>query len=299
MNRKKLKLVVSAMSILLAVQSPGAVLADTGQETAVEAQVSTEETVSEPGTEEILNGMGTEITQESEGYQEEILPGTADEVLPGTGEEESQILRGTADIAEAQNPTVQEALDKAEKYLQSAVTSPVVDTIGGEWSVMAMARVGYLSDTAKANYLANLYMKLDDTNGVLHNAKYTEYSRVIMALSSIGTDPSRINGYNLLKPLAKFEKVNQQGINGTIFALIALDTKDYEIPQREGEGTQTTRENLIQKILSQELSGGGWALQGKVADPDITAMAMQALAPYKERADVGAHRHFRFITFLF
>ena len=89
MNRKKLKLVVSAMSILLAVQSPGAVLADTGQETAVEAQVSTEETVSEPGTEEILNGMGTEITQESEGYQEEILPGTADEVLPGTGEEES------------------------------------------------------------------------------------------------------------------------------------------------------------------------------------------------------------------
>lgn len=288
MNRKKLKLVVSAMSILLAVQSPGAVLADTGQETAVEAQVSTEETVSEPGTEEILNGMGTEITQESEGYQEEILPGTADEVLPGTGEEESQILRGTADIAEAQNPTVQEALDKAEKYLQSAVTSPVVDTIGGEWSVMAMARAGYLSDTAKANYLANLYMKLDDTNGVLHNAKYTEYSRVIMALSSIGTDPSRINGYNLLKPLAKFEKVNQQGINGTIFALIALDTKDYEIPEREGEGTQTTRENLIQKILSQELSGGGWALQGKVADPDITAMAMQALAPYKERADVGA-----------
>ena len=118
MNRKKLKLVVSAMSILLAVQSPGAVLADTGQETAVEAQVSTEETVSEPGTEEILNGMGTEITQESEGYQEEILPGTADEVLPGTGEEESQILRGTADIAEAQNPTVQEALDKAETIIQ-------------------------------------------------------------------------------------------------------------------------------------------------------------------------------------
>lgn len=60
----------------------------------MEAQVSTEETVSEPGTEEILNGMGTEITQESEGYQEEILPGTADEVPLGTGEEESQILRG-------------------------------------------------------------------------------------------------------------------------------------------------------------------------------------------------------------
>ncbi|MFQ9940385.1 MAG: cell surface protein [Blautia hansenii] len=283
MNRKKLKLVVSAMSILLAVQSPGAVLADTGQETAVEAQVSTEETVSEPGTEEILNGMGTEITQESEGYQEEILPGTADEVLPGTGEEESQILRGTADIAETQNPTVQEALDKAEKYLQSAVTSPVVDTIGGEWSVMAMARAGYLSDTAKANYLANLYMKLDDTNGVLHNAKYTEYSRVIMALSSIGTDPSRINGYNLLKPLAKFEKVNQQALT-ELFCLIAW-IRRFEIPEREGEGTRLPGKSDSENPFTGTFRGG-WALQ-ESGRSDIT-VAMQALSPYKERADVGA-----------
>ena len=94
MNRKKLKLVVSAMSILLAVQSPGAVLADTGQETAVEAQVSTEETVSEPGTEEILNGMGTEITQESEGYQEEILPGTAGQCCLETGERKVRFCGG-------------------------------------------------------------------------------------------------------------------------------------------------------------------------------------------------------------
>ena len=36
----------------------------------------------------------------------------------------------------------------------------------------------------------------------------------------------------------------------------------------------------MQAILNAALPDGGWALSGSEADPDMTAMAIQALAPY-------------------
>ena len=44
----------------------------------------------------------------------------------------------------------------------------------------------------------------------------------MLALTAIGKDPASVAGFNLLKPLADFEQVTKQGINGTIFALLAL-----------------------------------------------------------------------------
>ena len=41
-----------------------------------------------------------------------------------------------------------------------------------------------------------------------------------------------------------------------------------------------TREKLIETILGAALEDGGWTLSGTKADPDMTAMAIQALAPY-------------------
>ena len=40
-----------------------------------------------------------------------------------------------------------------------------------------------------------------------------------------------------------------------------------------------TREKLIQVILDAQLTDGGWDLSADKADPDMTAMAIQALAP--------------------
>ena len=42
------------------------------------------------------------------------------------------------------------------------------------------------------------------------------------------------------------------------------------------------RETLVQTILDYETSNGGWANSGDTPDPDVTCMAMQALAPYRE-----------------
>ena len=106
---------------------------------------------------------------------------------------------------------------------------------------------------------------------------------MILALTSLGYDASDIAGYNLLAPLADFSYVKKQGLNGLIWALIAFDSAEYTIPKVTGgtEGAQqTTREALLQEILSCQLSSGGWSMDGETVDVDITAMALQALSSY-------------------
>ena len=165
------------------------------------------------------------------------------------------------------------------KYL--AKQSPIVGSIGGEWEVIGLARSDLNIDKSYfEKYQNNVVNTLVEKNGVLSTAKYTEYSRVILSLTSIGSDVTNVGGYNLLSYLSDFNKVKRQGINGPIWALIALDSNNYEIPTNENPSNQTTRENLIEYIISKELSNGGWALTGNTPDPDITAMAITSLAKY-------------------
>jgi hypothetical protein len=99
-------------------------------------------------------------------------------------------------------------------------------------------------------------------------------------VSALGKDATNVAGYNLLEPLADMSYITKQGLNAAIYTLIAFDTKDYEIPSVTSGGVQTTREKLVQYILSSELQGGGWSYGDADADPDMTAMVLEALAPY-------------------
>ena len=121
-----------------------------------------------------------------------------------------------------------------------------------------------------------------EVSGVLSNNKYTEYSRVILAMTAIGADVTDVGGYNLLEKLADYNKVIFQGVNGPVWALIALDSYGYDIPVVSGVAVQTTREMLIDYLLDSQISDGGWNLTATAlsSDVDITAMALQALAPY-------------------
>lgn len=123
-----------------------------------------------------------------------------------------------------------------------------------------------------SRYKSNLVDVVKQKKGVLHDKKYTEYSRAVLALTAIGEDVTDVGGYNLLQPLSDFDQTVWQGVNGTIWALIAFDSHDYEIPKAAVGKTQTTREKLINNILSQEVSGGGWSIMGG-ADSDVTGMA--------------------------
>jgi len=184
--------------------------------------------------------------------------------------------------------SVEKAINETAALMYKNTPDPTVGTLAGEWTILSLARSGYeIPKSYYDNYYNNVVQVLKDCNGVLHKVKYTEYSRVILGLTSIGKDITNVGGYDLTKPLADFDGVKKQGINGPIFALIALDTNNYEIPAAEEGKVQATREMLIDFILGKEITDkdgnvGGWALNGKVPDPDITAMALQALAKYKD-----------------
>ena len=169
-------------------------------------------------------------------------------------------------------------------WLSENVTNPSVGSTGGEWSTIGLARSGYpVSDDYYDTYLSNVNTTASDKDGNLNSNKYTEYSRVILAMTAIGGDVTDIAGYNFLEKLADFDKIKFQGINGPIFALIALDSNNYAIPTVKGVSTQTSREMLIDYILDAHLDDGGWNLSSSFtgeSDPDMTAMALQALAPY-------------------
>lgn len=175
----------------------------------------------------------------------------------------------------------------AAKRIYETTQNPVVSSVGGEWAVIGLSRSGY--DVPKEyydNYYENAKKYVTDSGGVLHDKKYTEYSRVILALSAIGKNPADVEGYNLLMPLADYNKTIYQGINGPVWALIALDSKNYEIPKNTAAEVQATREMYIDKILSCQGEDGGWSLSGESSDPDITAMSCTALARYRSREDV-------------
>ena len=152
--------------------------------------------------------------------------------------------------------------------------TPTVNSTGGEWMVIGLARSGR---PVPAGYYDNVvdYVKAKaDANERLHPAKVTDNARVILALTAIGKDVTNVGGHNLLKGLDSMAYVQTQGINGPIFTLIALDSHNYPTMG------DVTREKLIQVILDAQLTDGGWTLSGTKADPDMTAMAIQALAPY-------------------
>ncbi|MDR1574006.1 MAG: S-layer homology domain-containing protein, partial [Clostridiales Family XIII bacterium] len=183
-------------------------------------------------------------------------------------------------------------------YVYETVKKPGVGSVGGEWAVIGLARSAYdVPDAYYAAYYERVEAYVKERGGVLHDKKYTEYSRVILGLTAAGYDPRDVGGYDLTAALGDFERTVWQGVNGPIWALIALDSADYPIPQNPAAKTQATRDLYIDDILRRQLPDGGWNLSAGVSgaaaaneasDPDITGMALQALANYTDRPRVKA-----------
>lgn len=198
--------------------------------------------------------------------------------------------------AAVSSDTLASAVTDTAQYLYKTVKAPQVGSIGGEWAVLGLARSGY---DVPEEYYRNYYATVEDyvkaCGGVLHEKKYAEYSRVIVALSAIGKDARNVAGYDLTKALGDYDQTIWQGLNGPIWALIALDSRNYPMPQNPEAKTQATRQMYIDRILECRLPDGGWSLFGGtaaasaedgVSDPDITGMALQALAKYQDQPAV-------------
>ena len=185
----------------------------------------------------------------------------------------------------------EEYLRNVLEYVKAETHNPSLGSTYGEWAVLAEARGNVSASVWYDKYLSNMATTVASKNGKLDNTKtqtkHTEYSRVILALTSIGEDATKFKGsngtvYNLVEPL--FEKngstyrVSEQGNNGTAFALIALDSGNY---YDNATGT-TARNAWINSLLDAQISDGSWGIDADFpgSNVDMTAMVVQALAPY-------------------
>ncbi|MGL5693465.1 MAG: DUF4430 domain-containing protein, partial [Peptostreptococcaceae bacterium] len=170
-------------------------------------------------------------------------------------------------------------IDSASKWILENNANPGFED---EWKILGLARGEVeVPGTYFKTYYSNLEEKVIEKKGELSRNKYTEYSRVILALTALGYDQTNVGGYNLVEKLYDLNNVSKQGINGVIFALIALDSKNYEI-----KGDLNSREMMVNYIVERQLEDGGFALSGNKGEIDITAMAVQALARYQDKENV-------------
>lgn len=163
-------------------------------------------------------------------------------------------------------------------YIQGAFTQAaageIIDPSVYNWPIIGLARLdrydglsSYLAENEK--YIAQ------DWNSLTR--KVTDLARISLAVGSAKGDPRNFAGKDLIAEIANYPDIEAQGINGPIFALIALNSGDYDLPSN----AQWTPDKLLKIILDKQLSDGGFSLDGTGdSDPDITAMALQALAPY-------------------
>lgn len=197
------------------------------------------------------------------------------------------LLLGTCCVRAADvSVSLEDALNAVGEYCYEAIDAP---GYGSEWFLYCFAASGYdIPKDYRDSYYQALCAKLKSCGGKLDARKYTEYSRAVLALTALGFDPASAAGYDLTLPLADFDATVKQGVNGAVFALLALDSGNYKIPASGAGGKQATREGYVTYIVERQLSDGGFSVSGKTSDPDMTAMALQALAKYQGRADVDA-----------
>ena len=185
-------------------------------------------------------------------------------------------------------PGFDEAYAGAKAYIQSAVSAPVVSYLFGEWAVLGQARAGVeLSDAYIQAYYDKVvaYVKANiGSDGILRKPDdkntpvITDNERIALALTAIGKDPANVGGENLLKALQnkgimKVTDTSNTDINGLVMGLLALNSRNY---------TSDTSW-LVQAVLEQQNKDGSWSASADtkpVGDVDMTAMALQALAPY-------------------
>lgn len=184
-----------------------------------------------------------------------------------------------AKLSEQVDVTYTEALAGALHSLDADSTAVGTGSTWGEWLVLALARGGAASnfDNVSAKYQSSLANALQ--YGRL--TAPTDYARAVLAMSSLGLDAPQA----ALDVVRDYDKVTTQGINAVAYALIALDSKPYD------SGDTTLRDKYVAFLLNNACDNGGWTYGGDTsasADVDMTAMVMQALAAYYDRADVKA-----------
>lgn len=188
-----------------------------------------------------------------------------------------QLALAAAAAASGQISVTEAAYQAAEYILGSGVTS--------EWQAIGLAQAGY---KVPDSYIQSLVQKVQAAGGSFTGV--TDYARIVLAVRAVGADPADFAGngssagYNLIERIYNNDKISGQTLNYPVYALLALDSASYSIP---GDA-KWTKAALLAEILSRQNADGGFALNSGASEPDMTAMALTALAAHKSDPAVAA-----------
>ncbi|HEF1854026.1 MULTISPECIES: DUF4430 domain-containing protein [Bacillus] len=177
-----------------------------------------------------------------------------------------------------QDPSAQlnEAISKtSDKMLQDGIES--------DWVAVALSRSGKnVPIETKLNYVKSVTEKVEKR---INRFSATDLARTIIMMNAMSADPKNVGGHNLVQKLYESDKVNS--VTGYAFALLAFDTKKYEIPVE----SKWNRVALVEALLNNQHTDGGWTYNSSgskdsASSVDVTGMVLSALAPYQERSDV-------------
>ena len=153
-----------------------------------------------------------------------------------------------------------------------------------DWLAIAAVRSGLEDDTAE--YRAAWKKRIeDDYSGEvsLDRLNATDWHRAVLMGLCLGADPKNISGIDLLGGgiylRGENRSLDRQGLNAWIWGLIAADSCDWKLP----DDAKPDRTDMVYAIINAQNTDGGFSLSsgdGR-SDIDITAMALQALAPYR------------------
>ena len=134
-----------------------------------------------------------------------------------------------------------------------------------DWYVIALSQYGH---KGLRNYENALKAYLADNNV----SSATSREKYALALCAAGSNDSYIS--DILD-----NSIGKQGLMSWIYGLHILNN-GYTC-------SAYTFDSVIDYLLSMQYDDGGWALFGDYGDIDVTAMTVQALAPYTDRYNVS------------
>ncbi|PEU47235.1 cell wall anchor protein [Bacillus cereus] len=247
--------------------------------------------ISQETLKETLDKFGTCKTEEPNGGKPEE-PKTDDPKQekpeePKTDDPKQEKPDGTKTNDEKPEQPKQENIQDPSAQLNEAISKTsdkmLQDGIESDWVAVALSRSGKnVPIEAKLNYVKSVTEKVEKR---INRFSATDLARTIIMMNAMSADPKNVGGHNLVQKLYESDKVNS--VTGYAFALLAFDTKKYEIPVE----SKWNRVALVEALLNNQHTDGGWTYNSSgskdsASSVDVTGMVLSALAPYQERSDV-------------
>lgn len=152
---------------------------------------------------------------------------------------------------------------RAQEWLDTTLSAQA--GVGAEWYILCLAQSGDYDFTAYEQALLS-YL---DKNTVPSATTKQKYALILAAIGSTNAYISQ----------TVESTVGKLGIMSYTYGLHLA---------HNGYTAALSASQIIDEILALQKEDGGWAISGSVSDADVTAMVLQALAPYRDDAkEVG------------